>query len=70
MKELAPNQRVAVEMFREGSRRIFGLTGDSQAGNRQYIMLLLTGKKLPKAKCGINALTVAVRKVDPTVPRW
>ena len=64
------NQVLAVEMFKTGSRRIFGLTGDSQSSTRQTIMFLLTGTKLPKAKCGINALTVAIREVDPTVSRY
>ena len=64
------NQVLAVEMFKTGSRRIFGLTGDSQSSTRQTIMFLLTGTKLPKAKCGINALTVAIREVDPTISRY
>jgi len=69
-KPLTENQRLAVEAFKTGSRRIFGLTGPSQANTRQTIMFLLTGTKLPKAKCGINAVTVAVREFDPTIPRW
>lgn len=39
-----------------GSFNIFDLAGDYGAGNRQAIMLDLTGGKLPKSKCGVNAL--------------
>ena len=67
---MTENQQLAVEYFKQESRRIFGLTGPSMANTRQTIMFLLTGNKLPKARCGINALTVAVREVDPTIPRW
>jgi hypothetical protein len=70
IQSLTENQRAAVEMFRAGSRGIWGLTGNAQSGTRQAIMQLLTGTKLPKAKCGINALTVAIREVDPTIPRY
>ena len=64
------DQQVALQMFKDGSRGIWGLTGQSQASTRQAIMRLLTGKKLPQAKCGINALTVEIRKIDPTVSRY
>jgi len=60
------NQEVALQMYKTESKRIFGLTGDSQANTRQTIMFLLTGTKLPKAKCGINALEREIRSIDPT----
>lgn len=64
------DQQVAVEMFKAGSKGIWGLTGPSQAATRQTIMRLLTGDKVPQSKCGINALTVKVREFDPTVSRY
>jgi hypothetical protein len=64
------NQQVAIEMYKAGSKGIWGLTGDSQANTRQTIMFLLTGTKHPKAKCGINAVTAAVRAVEPTAVRY
>ena len=64
------NQQVALEMYKTESKRIFGLTGPSQANTRQTIMFLLTGSKLPKAKCGINALEREIRVVDPTAVRY
>ena len=67
---LSPDQQVALQMFRNGSRGIWGLTGPAMASTRQTIMRLLTGEKLPQAKCGINALTVKVREFDPTIPRY
>jgi len=63
-------QQLAIQMFKDGSRGIWGLTGPSMAAHRQTIMRLLTGEKLPQAKCGINALTVKVREFDPTVSRY
>lgn len=63
------NQQVGIEMYKTGSKRIFGLTGDSQANTRQTIMFLLTGTKHPKAKCGIHAVNAAIRAVDPSAVR-
>jgi hypothetical protein len=63
-------QQLAVQMFKDESRGIWGLTGPSKAATRQTIMRLLTGDKLPQSKCGINALTVKVREFDPTIPRF
>jgi hypothetical protein len=67
---MSHDQQIALQMFKDGSRGIWGLTGPSQAATRQTIMRLLTGAKLPQAKCGINALTVEVRKLDPTISRY
>ena len=67
---MTDNQAKGVQLFREGSKGIWGLTGDSQSTLRQTIMQLLTGEKMPKAKCGINALTVKVREFDPTISRY
>jgi hypothetical protein len=64
------NQQVALEMYKEGNKRIFGLTGDSQANTRQTIMFLLTGTKHPKVKCGIHAVNAAIKAVDPTAVRY
>ena len=63
-------QQLAVQMFKDGQKAIFGLTGQSNAAHRQTIMRLLTGEKLPQAKCGINALTAKVSELDPTVSRY
>jgi hypothetical protein len=67
MVVLTHDQQLALQMFKDGQKRIFGLTGPSQAPHRQTIMRLLTGEKLPQSKCGIHALTSKVAELDPTV---
>lgn len=67
---MTQDQQIAVAMYKAGSKRIFGLTGPSQAATRQTIMRLLTGVKVPQSKCGINALTAKVAELDPTVSRY
>ena len=59
------DQHHGLEIFDECSKRIWGLTGDSQAATRQTIMQLLTGQRLPKSKCGIHALESAVETLRP-----
>lgn len=36
--------------------RMFGLAGPSMSGVRQNIMLLITGVKMPKSKCGLTVV--------------
>ena len=36
--------------------RVWTLTGDSNSGKRQRLMEELTGERLPKSRCSINAL--------------
>ena len=67
---MTETQRIGVEMYKAGSRKIFGLTGDSQRQTRQTIMRMVTGEKLPASKCGINALSAKVRELDPTIERY
>lgn len=62
----AENRNVGIEMYKTGSKGIWGLTGDRNANTRQTIMFLLTGKKHPKAKCGIHAVNAAVKAVEPS----
>ena len=38
------------------ARNVWSLAGPHNADARQAVMLALTGKKVPKAKCGIHAL--------------
>lgn len=35
---------------------VWALAGDSKSTDRQTLMTILEGKKLPKAKCGVNVL--------------
>ena len=63
-------QGLAVQMYKGGSRRIFGLTGPSMAATRQTIMRLATGAKVPQAKCGIHAVMDAVSALDSTISRY
>ena len=48
----------AIDFLRQHRREwnMWGFAGPSRAELRQELMRRLTGKKLPKAKCGINAL--------------
>ena len=43
------------------SGRVWNLAGASFQTRRQAIMETLTGARLPKAKCGVNALEAAFR---------
>jgi hypothetical protein len=63
------NPQVGIEMYKAGTKGIWGLTGDRNANIRQTIMFLLTGTKHPKAKCGIHAVNSAVRAVEPSAVR-
>jgi hypothetical protein len=64
---MTDNQQEAIRLYDAGSKRIFGLAGDSQKDLRQRIMHLLTGVKAPKAQCGVNALEAAIAKAK-TLP--
>ena len=59
------DQHHGLEIYDECIKRIWGLSGDSQATTRQTIMQLLTGQRLPKAKCGVHALESAVETLRP-----
>jgi hypothetical protein len=63
-------QNLAVQAFKDGQKRIFGLTGPSMAAHRQTIMQLATGRKVPQSKCGIHALTCALSLLDPTIRQY
>ena len=63
-------QTLAVQMYKDGQKRIFGLTGPSMAAHRQTIMKLATGSKVPQSKCGIHALTEALSTLDCTITRY
>lgn len=43
--------------------RVSNLFGPANADARQEIMTLIVGKKLPKAKCGVNAVEAAVKQL-------
>lgn len=59
MTYLTAKQRDALEMMKaatRGSFDAFDLMGPAMATRRQEIMSALSGAKLPKAQCGVNAL--------------
>lgn len=58
-KTLTSEQREAIQLLREvGGKRCdpWVFAGDRYAEQRQHLMLLLTGKQLPKSKCGIGVI--------------
>ena len=44
--------------------QVYNLSGDANKDNRQAVMQLLTGVKMPKAKCGVNAIMSALMEVS------
>ena len=52
--------RARVRELLAGVNIRFGLTGDFNAEKRRAIMEAITGERLPKSKCGINALVPAM----------
>jgi len=67
---MTSNQQLALRMYDEGSKRVFGLAGDSQKDTRQHIFYLLSDcmTKTPKAKCGVTALDAAVKAFRESHP--
>jgi len=56
------NVRHAIALLNDYSKghfNIYALAGPSNSGVRQELMTALMGSKMPKAKCGINALQKA-----------
>src|ERR1043166_9393869 len=56
---LTAPQKEAVALLGEGTEGkydLWTLTGDRNAARRQRLMELVTGKKTPKSKAGVNAL--------------
>ena len=45
--------------------QVFGFAGPSRKNFRQSYMEFLTGKKLPKDKCGVHALMSAIINYKP-----
>ena len=66
---MTANQQKAIELYETASKSRcgFGVSGDSMRDLRQQIMYLLTGVKMPKAQCGVNALEAAIAKAK-TLP--
>jgi hypothetical protein len=52
--------RARIRELLAGHNVRYGLTGDRNAELRRAVMLALTGERLPKSKCGINALLDAM----------
>lgn len=57
---MSNNKTEINKVLKQVRYQVFNLAGDRNKNIRQQFMQLITGEKLPKSKCGVTALEVAL----------